>query len=130
MMNINLIPDLMSVSTITDPSEVDFSQLYTFLSVSKENMTLICPMDYTPEHTILREDGWKGFKFADTLYTCNAGALSTISSVLDEAGIPIIMTSDVNMDYIFLKEEHFTKALYTLEQNGCKITNEMGDTTA
>ena len=69
-------------------------------------------------------------KFADTLYTCNAGALSTISSVLDEAGIPIIMTSDVNMDYIFLKEEHFTKALYTLEQNGCKITNEMGDTTA
>lgn len=126
-MNISLIPDLMSVSTLLDTSEVDFTKPYTFLSVSKDTITLVCPMDYTPAHIILREDGWKGFKCEDTLYTCNAGGLAKIAAVLDEAGIPILMTADVNTDYIFLKEEHFTKALYTLEQNGCKITNDTSD---
>lgn len=119
--SVKIIPEIMSIATLFDVNDADLSQPNTFISVAKENITLICPLDNVPEHTILRDDNWKGFLIEDTVFTDNSGILATVAEILDQAGIPIVVTTDVNTDYIFLKEKHFTKALYALEQGGCTI---------
>lgn len=118
---LTLIPEIMSVATLYDVSDADLSKPNTFISVAKDNITLICPLDNVPEHTVLRDDNWKGFLIDRLDYSENAVILATVGRILNDANISVIVTSDVNTDYIFLKEEDFTKALYALEQGGCHI---------
>lgn len=121
-MDISLVPELMSICTLQDPHDAPIDQPHTFLIMGKETATLVCPLDNVPDSVLVREDGWKCFTLEDSLYTCNAGGLGKVCMLLDEAGIPIVVESDGELDYILLKEEHFTKALYALEQNGFRIT--------
>jgi hypothetical protein len=121
-MDISLIPELMSLCTLASPEDAPLDAPHTFVIIGKETTTLVCPLDNVPDCALMREDGWKCFTLPDSLYTCNAGGLGKVCMLLDEAGIPIVVESDGELDYIFLKEEHFTKALYALEQNGFRIT--------
>ena len=74
-----------------------------------------------PEKTLVRDDGWKGFRIEGVLDFSLIGILSKISAILAENKVGIFAVSTYNTDYIFVKEENFDKAINALKDNGYDV---------
>jgi hypothetical protein len=107
---------LMSVGDL--PSGIDFC----FTAKTDEEISLVCKTEDVPEKTLVRDDGWKGFRIEGVLDFSLIGILSKISAILAENKVGIFAVSTYNTDYIFVKEENFDKAINALKENGYDIT--------
>ena len=103
---------LMSVGDL--PSDTDFC----FTAKTDEEISLVCKTEDVPENTLVRDDGWKGFRIEGVLDFSLIGILSKISAILAENKVGIFAVSTYNTDYIFVKEENFDKAINALKDNG------------
>lgn len=106
---------LMSVGDL--PSDVDFC----FTAKTDEEISLVCKTEDVPEKTLVRDDGWKGFRIEGVLDFSLIGILSKISAILAENKVGIFAVSTYNTDYIFVKEEKFDKAINALKDNGYDV---------
>ena len=106
---------LMSVGDL--PSGIDFC----FTAKTDEEISLVCKTEDVPEKTIVRDDGWKGFRIEGVLDFSLIGILSKISAILAENKVGIFAVSTYNTDYIFVKEENFDKAINALKDNGYDV---------
>lgn len=106
---------LMSVGDL--PSDIDFC----FTAKTDEEISLVCKTEDVPEKTLVRDDGWKGFRIEGVLDFSLIGILSKISAILAENKIGIFAVSTYNTDYIFVKEENFDKAINALKDNGYDV---------
>lgn len=106
---------LMSVGDL--PSEADFC----FTAKTDEEISLVCKTEDVPEKTLVRDDGWKGFRIEGVLDFSLIGILSKISAILAENKVGIFAVSTYNTDYIFVKEENFDKAINALKDNGYDV---------
>ena len=106
---------LMSVGDL--PSDVDFC----FTAKTDEEISLVCKTEDVPEKTLVRDDGWKGFRIEGVLDFSLIGILSKISAILAENKVGIFAVSTYNTDYIFVKEENFNKAINALKGNGYDV---------
>ena len=106
---------LMSVGDL--PSDVDFC----FTAKTDEEISLVCKTEDVPEKTLVRDDGWKGFRIEGILDFSLIGILSKISAILAENKVGIFAVSTYNTDYIFVKEENFDKAINALKDNGYDV---------
>ena len=94
-----------------------------FFSIGKtdEEISLVCKTDDTPENTIERDDGWKGFRIQGILDFSLIGILSKLSGILAENNIGIFAVSTFNTDYILVKAENFERALSVLSAEGYTV---------
>ena len=106
---------LMSVGDL--PSGIDFC----FTAKTDEEISLVCKTEDVPEKTLVRDDGWKGFRIEGVLDFSLIGILSKISVILAENKVGIFAVSTYNTDYIFVKEENFDKAINALKDNGYDV---------
>ena len=106
---------LMSVGDL--PSDADFC----FTAKTDEEISLVCKTEDVPEKTLVRDDGWKGFRIEGVLDFSLIGILSKISAILAENKVGIFAVSTYNTDYIFVKEENFGKAINALKDNGYDV---------
>ena len=106
---------LMSVGDL--PSGIDFC----FTAKTDEEISLVCKTEDVPEKTLVRDDGWKGFRIEGVLDFSLIGILSKISAILAENKVGIFAVSTYNTDYIFVKEENFDKAINALKDNGYDV---------
>ena len=106
---------LMSVGDL--PSGIDFC----FTAKTDEEISLVCKTEDVPEKTLVRDDGWKGFRIEGVLDFSLIGILSKISAILAENKVGIFAVSTYNTDYIFVKEENFDKAIKALKDNGYDV---------
>lgn len=106
---------LMSVGDL--PSGIDFC----FTAKTDEEISLVCKTTDVPEKTLVRDDGWKGFRIEGVLDFSLIGILSKISAILAENKVGIFAVSTYNTDYIFVKEENFDKAINALKDNGYDV---------
>ena len=106
---------LMSVGDL--PSGIDFC----FTAKTDEEISLVCKTEDVPENTLVRDDGWKGFRIEGVLDFSLIGILSKISAILAENKVGIFAVSTYNTDYIFVKEENFDKAINALKDNGYDV---------
>lgn len=106
---------LMSVGDL--PSGIDFC----FTAKTDEEISLVCKTTDVPENTLVRDDGWKGFRIEGVLDFSLIGILSKISAILAENKVGIFAVSTYNTDYIFVKEENFNKAINALKDNGYDV---------
>lgn len=106
---------LMSVDDL--PSGIDFC----FTAKTDEEISLVCKTTDVPEKTLVRDDGWKGFRIEGVLDFSLIGILSKISAILAENKVGIFAVSTYNTDYIFVKEENFDKAINALKDNGYDV---------
>ncbi|MBQ1248148.1 MAG: ACT domain-containing protein [Clostridiales bacterium] len=106
---------LMSVGDL--PSDIDFC----FTAKTDEEISLVCKTEDVPENTLVRDDGWKGFRIEGVLDFSLIGILSKISAILAENKVGIFAVSTYNTDYIFVKEENFDKAINALKDNGYDV---------
>lgn len=82
---------------------------------------MVCASEDVPINTIVRDDGWKGFKIQGILDFSLIGILSKISVLLAENNISIFAISTYNTDYIFIKEKNYELALKVLQEEGYEI---------
>ena len=108
---------LMSADAM--PADIGFC----FTAKTDEEISLVCKTEDVPENTLVRDDGWKGFRIEGILDFSLVGILSKISSILAENRIGIFAVSTYNTDYIFVKEENFSKAINALKDSGYNVTD-------
>lgn len=120
-MKLKVLPDSFSVCKLRDTGDVDLAQAYCFVGKTDEELSLVCPTWAIPESTLVREDGWRGFRVEGVLDFSLIGILSRISGILAEEKIGLFAISTFNTDYIFTKEGQLQQALDALKTAGYEI---------
>lgn len=112
----------LTVCKVPSETELDLKKDFYFIGKTDEELSLVCRTEDTPQNTIEREDGWKGFRIRGVLDFSLIGILSKISGILADNGIGIFAVSTFNTDYILVKQENFGKAMQVLTASGYIIT--------
>lgn len=120
-MELKKLADSFSVCKLLSQKDIDLSRDFYFIGRTDEEISLVCRTQDVPEHTLEREDGWKGFRIQGVLDFSLIGILSEISAILAENKIGIFAVSTYNTDYILVKEENFERALTVLETKGYTV---------
>jgi len=101
---------------------VSFTQDFTFLLKTPEEISLVCESANIPADVIQSEAGWKALKVAGVLEFGQIGIIAKISNILAEAEISIFVVSTYDTDYVLLKSENYDRGIQKLVSNGYEIT--------
>ena len=115
------IEDKLTVCKVAEITDVDLDADLFFIGKTDEELSLVCRTEDTPENTVERDDGWRGFRIQGTLDFSLIGILSKLSGILAEQKIGIFAVSTYNTDYILVKEENHERALTVLASEGYTI---------
>lgn len=66
-MTLQLLPDRFSVCQLSDACEVDLKHPFTFLSITDNEISLLCPAQVVPASTLRSESGWRAFRIVGML---------------------------------------------------------------
>jgi len=120
-MELKKLPYRLTVCKVADTAGLDLGKNFYFIGRTEEEISLVCATEDTPEHTVAREDGWRGFGIQGVLDFSLIGILSKLSGILADNGIGIFAVSTYNTDYILVKEENFERALEVLAKAGYTV---------
>ncbi len=120
-MELKTIEHKLTVCKVANISEIKLSADFYFIGKTDEELSLVCKTEDTPQNTLNREDGWRGFRIQGVLDFSLIGILSKLSGVLANHGIGIFAVSTYNTDYILVKEENFERALGVLTSDGYTV---------
>lgn len=121
-MQLQILSCDFSVCKITSIETVDMSKPFTFVSVTDDEISLVCETACIPDNCIEAEHGWKGLKISGILDFSMIGVIAKIANLLAEQKISIFVISTFNTDYILLKSDNFTKAIDILRLNNYTIS--------
>jgi hypothetical protein len=113
----------LTVCKLSSVEDVDLNKEFYFIGRTDEEISLVCKTEYTPQNTVKRDDGWRGFRIQGVLDFSLIGILSKISGILAENRIGIFAVSTYNTDYILVKKENFERALEVLSGAGYTVVN-------
>ena len=111
----------LTVCKVKSVSDIDMDSEFFFIGKTDEEISLVCRTEDTPQETVERDDGWRGFRISGVLDFSLIGILSKLSGILAEKKIGIFAVSTYNTDYILVKEEKKKKALLALEEEGYTV---------
>ena len=111
----------LTVCKVKSVSDIDMDSEFFFIGKTDEEISLVCRTEDTPQETVERDDGWRGFRISGVLDFSLIGILSKLLGILAEKKIGIFAVSTYNTDYILVKEENFEKALLALEEEGYTV---------
>ena len=120
-MELKKLPYELTVCKVESMTDIDLNGDLLFVGKTDDELSLVCETAAVPEHTVAREDGWKGFRVQGVLDFSLIGILSKISTVLAENGIGIFAVSTYDTDYILVKAENFDTAADALAAAGYDI---------
>ena len=106
---------------MTEVSDINLDVDFCFIGKTDEELSLVCKTEDTPQNTVERDDGWRGFRIQGVLDFSLIGILSKLSGILAENKIGIFAVSTYNTDYILVKEENYEKALSILASEGYTV---------
>ncbi|MCR5594203.1 MAG: ACT domain-containing protein [Saccharofermentans sp.] len=121
-MDLKKIPYRLTVCKVAEVSDIDIGAEFYFIGKTDEELSLVCRTEDTPERTIEREDGWRGFRIQGTLDFSLIGILSKLTGILAEHKIGVFAVSTYNTDYILVKEENYERALSVLSSEGYSLS--------
>ena len=111
----------LTVCKVKSTADLDLEREFYFIGKTDEEISLVCKSEDTPEETIERDDGWKGFYNQGVLDFSLIGILSKISGILAQNKIGIFAVSTFNTDYILVKSKNFERALKILAEERYEI---------
>lgn len=117
-MKLKKLPYDLTVCKLQHISTADLNTEFYFIGRTDEEISLVCRTEDTPAETIVREDGWKGFRIEGVLDFSLIGILSRLSGILADHQIGIFAVSTYNTDYILVKEAHYDRAITVLAEAG------------
>ncbi len=120
-MELKRIDQKLTVCKVTGVSKINTDADFYFIGKTDEEVSLVCKTQDTPQNTLAREDGWRGFRIQGVLDFSLIGILSKLSGILAEQNIGIFAVSTYNTDYILVKEENYERALTVLAAAGYTV---------
>ena len=120
-MELKKIEHKLTVCKVADISSINMDADFYFLGKTDEELSLVCKTEDTPQNTLKRDDGWRGFRIQGVLDFSLIGILSKLSGILAENKIGIFAVSTYNTDYILVKEENYDRALKALASEGYTV---------
>jgi hypothetical protein len=120
-MELKRIDHKLTVCKVTEVSNINMNTDFYFIGKTDEELSLVCKTEDTPQNTVERDDGWRGFCIQGVLDFSLIGILSKLSGILAEHKIGIFAVSTYNTDYILVKEENYERALNVLASEGYTI---------
>ena len=120
-MELKKIDYRLTVCKVTVVTNINMESDFYFIGKTDEELSLVCKTEDTPQNTVERDDGWRGFRIQGILDFSLIGILSKLSGILAEYQIGIFAVSTYNTDYILVKEENFERALSVLASEGYSI---------
>ena len=120
-MKIKVMPQALTVCKVGEVRDIDLSRPFYFIGQTDEELSLVCETEYAPEHTLAREDGWRGFRIEGTLDFSLIGILAKLSGTLADEGIGIFAVSTYNTDYILVKAGNLDRAVDALRRKGWEL---------
>lgn len=120
-MILKTLPFDLTVCKVAAVSDIDQTKDFFFIGKTDEEISLVCKTEDTPENTIVRDDGWRGFRIEGVLDFSLIGILSKISTILADNEIGIFAVSTFNTDYILVKAENLGRAMDVLANAGYKV---------
>ena len=120
-MKIKVMPQALTVCKVGEVRDIDLSRPFYFIGQTDEELSLVCETGHTPENTLEREDGWRGFRIEGTLDFSLVGILARLSGALAEENIGIFAVSTYNTDYILVKAGDLDRAVEALQRKGWEL---------
>ena len=120
-MELKKIDHGLTVCKVTELSKINLNADFFFIGKTDEELSLVCKTEDTPQNTVERDDGWRGFRIQGVLDFSLIGILSKLSGILAEHKIGIFAVSTYNTDYILVKEENYARALTVLASEGYTV---------
>lgn len=115
-MNIQLLSPAFAVCRLRAlPREV---RQWHFLSVTDEEMSLVCPESDAPGDAEHIDRGWRAFRVAGPLDFSLIGILADLSAALAAAGVGLFAVSTYDTDYLLVKETQLARAEEALIRAG------------
>ena len=120
-MELKKIDHDLTVCKVTELSKINLNADFFFIGKTDEELSLVCKTEDTPQNTVERDDGWRGFRIQGVLDFSLIGILSKLSGILAEHKIGIFAVSTYNTDYILVKEENYARSLTVLASEGYTV---------
>ena len=120
-MKLAVIDVPLSVCKVADAGEIDLTAGLVFVAHTADELSLVCPEDAVPRHTIAREDGWRALRFEGTLDFGLVGILADIARVLADANVSIFAVSTFDTDYVLVRQACLERAICALEAAGYDV---------
>lgn len=115
---------VFAVCKVRNLPNVNFdSSSFVSLTVTEEEISLVCPETEIPEGCLAAERGWRCLKILGPLDFSLTGVLSEVSAVLARKKISIFAVSTFRTDYILVKRERAADAAAALTEHGCVVIN-------
>lgn len=89
-MTLAILKERFSVCRLDSVRQVDLEKPFTFLSVTDEEVSLVCPEEYVPRQYIIRENGWRALRVQGVLDFSLTGILAGLCGVMAENGIAVL----------------------------------------
>ncbi len=122
-MELKKIEHKLTVCKVFGTSDINMNADFYFIGKTDEELSLVCKTEDTPQNTIERDDGWRGFRIQGVLDFSLIGILSKLSGILTANKIGIFAVSTYNTDYILVKEENYERALTVLASEGYTVVS-------
>ena len=113
----------LTVCKLASAADIRPDADFCFVARTDEEISLVCKTEDTPQNTIERDDGWRGFRIQGVLDFSLIGILSKLSGILAANKIGIFAVSTYNTDYILVKEENYERALTVLASEGYTVVS-------
>ena len=120
-MKLKVFDEELSVCKIVDVAAADLTRELTFLGVTDEETSLVCPTDAVPATALEREDGWRAFRIEGVLGFSLVGILAQVTAALARANVGLFAVSTYNTDYVLVKTENLEAALAALQAEGYEL---------
>ena len=120
-MELKRIEHELTVCKVSEKSNINMDAEFYFIGKTDEELSLVCKTEDTPQNTVERDDGWRGFRIQGVLDFSLIGILSKLSGILAEHKIGIFAVSTYNTDYILVKENNYERALTILASEGYTV---------
>ena len=113
-MKLKKLPYDLTVCKVAAITDINTKSDFFFIGRTDDEVSLVCRAEETPQNTVDRDDGWRGFRIEGTLDFSLIGVLSKISTLLAESSISIFAVSTYNTDFILVKKENYDRAMDVL----------------
>lgn len=122
-MTLKVLKAKYAVCKLNDLSEIELNGEFTSLTVTPNEISLVCEEDKVPQQCT-SEYGWKAFFIEGVLDFSLVGILADIANVLAAEKISIYAMSTYDTDYIFVKEDKLSSAISALKKQGYTVISE------
>jgi hypothetical protein len=123
-----LLPGRMAICRL-DPEEGSppwaGSGVLSSVTLTQTEMTVVCQEENVPAGITCNRN-WRCLQIGGVLDFSETGILHSLTAPLAREGIPVYALSTYSTDFVLIKEEDLSRAVFSLSQEGHKVLSEFG----